>query len=68
MARDWEADPSALFERRLGRSAEELGESQMLQPRSLRLPVPPYWLAPDPGCATLVRRSQMTVEGACLLK
>ncbi|MBB4782531.1 hypothetical protein [Streptomyces rapamycinicus] len=27
MARAWEADPSALFERRLGRSAEELGNS-----------------------------------------
>ncbi|MEV7682701.1 hypothetical protein AB0O64_29745 [Streptomyces sp. NPDC088341] len=27
MARAWEADPSALFERRLGKSAEELGHS-----------------------------------------
>lgn len=27
MARAWEADPSALFERRLGKSAEELGNS-----------------------------------------
>ncbi|MGO4427165.1 hypothetical protein AB4Z54_52800 [Streptomyces sp. MCAF7] len=27
MARAWEADPSALFERRPGRSAEELGNS-----------------------------------------
>ncbi|MFD8381223.1 hypothetical protein ACFV2X_22180 [Streptomyces sp. NPDC059679] len=28
MARVWEADPSALFVRRLGKSAEELGHSQ----------------------------------------
>ncbi|WP_046502281.1 hypothetical protein [Streptomyces odonnellii] len=28
MARAWEADPSALFERRLGKSAEELGNSK----------------------------------------
>jgi hypothetical protein len=28
MARAWEADPSALFARRLGRSAEELGNSE----------------------------------------
>jgi hypothetical protein len=27
MARAWEADPSALFEGRLGKSAEELGSS-----------------------------------------
>ncbi len=27
MARAWEADPSALFERRLGKSAAELGNS-----------------------------------------
>lgn len=27
MSRAWEADPSALFERRLGRSAKELGNS-----------------------------------------
>jgi hypothetical protein len=27
MARAWEADPSALFERRLGKSSEELGNS-----------------------------------------
>jgi hypothetical protein len=27
MARSWEADPSALFERRLGKSAAELGNS-----------------------------------------
>ncbi|MEV7682700.1 hypothetical protein AB0O64_29740 [Streptomyces sp. NPDC088341] len=27
MTRAWEADPSALFERRLGKSAEELGNS-----------------------------------------
>jgi hypothetical protein len=27
MARAWEADPSALFERRLGKSAKELGNS-----------------------------------------
>ncbi|MEV5771530.1 hypothetical protein AB0L49_09790 [Streptomyces antimycoticus] len=27
MARAWEADPSALFDRRLGKSAEELGNS-----------------------------------------
>ncbi|MEV8284836.1 hypothetical protein AB0P45_11035 [Streptomyces niveus] len=27
MARAWEADPSALFERRLGKSPEELGNS-----------------------------------------
>ncbi|MCQ8831710.1 hypothetical protein [Streptomyces malaysiensis] len=27
MARGWEADPSPLFERRLGKSAEELGNS-----------------------------------------
>ncbi|MFC9652118.1 MULTISPECIES: hypothetical protein [unclassified Streptomyces] len=27
MARAWEADPSALFERRLGKSAAELGHS-----------------------------------------
>ncbi|WP_411113058.1 hypothetical protein [Streptomyces sp. 029-5] len=27
MARAWEADPSASFERRLGKSAEELGHS-----------------------------------------
>lgn len=28
MARPWEADPSALFVRRLGKSAEELGDSK----------------------------------------
>lgn len=28
MARPWEADPSALFERRLGRTAQELGNSK----------------------------------------
>ncbi|WP_328915657.1 MULTISPECIES: hypothetical protein [unclassified Streptomyces] len=28
MAQAWEADPSALFERRLGKSAEELGNSK----------------------------------------
>lgn len=28
MARVWEADPSALFVKRLGKSAEELGNSQ----------------------------------------
>jgi hypothetical protein len=28
MARAWEADPSALFEKRLGKSAEELGDSK----------------------------------------
>lgn len=28
MARLWEADPSALFVKRLGKSAEELGNSQ----------------------------------------
>jgi hypothetical protein len=28
MTRAWEADPSALFERRLGRSAKELGNSE----------------------------------------
>jgi len=28
MTRAWEADPSALFERRLGKSAEELGNSE----------------------------------------
>ncbi|MFI6769664.1 hypothetical protein [Streptomyces sp. NPDC050355] len=28
MARAWESDPSALFVRRLGKSAEELGNSQ----------------------------------------
>jgi hypothetical protein len=28
MARPWEADPSALFARRLGKSAEELGDSK----------------------------------------
>ncbi|UNZ19246.1 hypothetical protein [Streptomyces sp. 891-h] len=28
MARAWEADPSALFLRRLGKSAEELGNSE----------------------------------------
>ncbi|WP_327288753.1 hypothetical protein [Streptomyces sp. NBC_01198] len=28
MARSWEADPSALFVRRLGKSAAELGNSQ----------------------------------------
>ncbi|MFD7894359.1 hypothetical protein ACFV0C_09845 [Streptomyces sp. NPDC059568] len=28
MNRPWEADPSALFERRLGRTAQELGNSQ----------------------------------------
>jgi len=27
MARAWEADPAALFERRLGKSAAELGQS-----------------------------------------
>ncbi|WP_328915286.1 MULTISPECIES: hypothetical protein [unclassified Streptomyces] len=27
MAQAWEADPAALFERRLGKSAEELGNS-----------------------------------------
>ncbi|MYZ36616.1 MULTISPECIES: hypothetical protein [unclassified Streptomyces] len=27
MARAWEADPSALFDRRLGKSAKELGNS-----------------------------------------
>ncbi|WP_435243927.1 hypothetical protein [Streptomyces cucumeris] len=27
MARTWEADPSALFDRRLGKSARELGNS-----------------------------------------
>lgn len=28
MNRPWEADPSALFERRLGKTAQELGNSQ----------------------------------------
>ncbi|KPI26290.1 hypothetical protein OK074_0959 [Actinobacteria bacterium OK074] len=28
MGRAWEADPSALFERRLGKSAQELGHSE----------------------------------------
>ncbi|WP_329386807.1 hypothetical protein [Streptomyces sp. NBC_01716] len=28
MTRSWEADPSALFERRLGKTAQELGNSQ----------------------------------------
>lgn len=28
MTRPWEADPSALFERRLGKTAQELGNSQ----------------------------------------
>lgn len=28
MNRPWEADPSALFERRLGRTAQELGNSK----------------------------------------
>lgn len=28
MARAWEADPSALFEKRLGKSAKELGSSE----------------------------------------
>ena len=28
MNRSWEADPSALFERRLGKTAEELGNSK----------------------------------------
>jgi hypothetical protein len=59
MTRAWEADPSALFERRLGRSAKELGNSDKNDE------CPDIWRL-DNGDIAVIGRDLTASYGPCL--
>lgn len=59
MARAWEADPSALFERRLGKTAAELGNSDGNDE------CPDTWQL-DNGDVAVIGRDLTAVYGTCL--
>jgi hypothetical protein len=59
MARAWEADPTALFARRLGKSAEELGDSKK------RTECPDIWQL-DNGDVAVIGRDLTAAYGSRL--